>query len=244
MSNSIIMEIRAGVGGDEAGLFAGDLYRMYVRYAQKQGWKTQELSRTEGGLGDVREVVLKISGLGVWDKLKFESGVHRVQRVPHTEVKGRIHTSTATIAVLPEVATQEFDLNPNEIRTETFKASSHGGQNVQKVETAVRLIHIPTGVTASAQSERSQYHNKEEALRILRAKVYNLKMNAQKESMDSARREQIGLANRSEKIRTYNFPQDRLTDHRLNKSFHRLEAVMDGDIDKLLNLLQSSQASL
>lgn len=232
--NNIIVEIRAGVGGDEAGLFVSDLYRMYTRFAQNKSWKVQELSRNEGGLGNLKEVIFKITGEGAWTKLKNESGVHRVQRIPATESKGRVHTSAITVAVLPEIEDRDFYLNPNELRIDTYRASGHGGQNVQKLETAVRVTHIPTGITAQSQSERSQFQNKEQAMKVLRAKVYSAQKEKELESIGNVRREQIGSGDRSEKIRTYNFPQDRITDHRINKSFYRIESILDGDLDKIL----------
>src|SRR3989344_359367 len=237
-ANSVIAEIRAAAGGNEAGLFASDLYRMYHRYATGQSWKVEQLSVNEGGIGNIKEVVFRITGLGVYEKLKHESGAHRVQRVPATESSGRVHTSTATVAVLPEIADREFHLNPNELKIETYKASGHGGQNVQKVETAVRITHLPSGNAATCQSERSQFQNKERALSILRSRVYEAQRESQKKGIDVTRKLQVGTGERSEKIRTYNFPQDRITDHRINRSWHNLESIMNGELDKIIEALK------
>ena len=238
-THNVIVEIRAAAGGAEAGLFASDLYRMYTRFAERQSWRTEQLSINEGGIGNIKEAIFRISGPGVYGKLKYESGVHRVQRVPATESSGRIHTSTATVAVLPEIEDKEFHLNPDDIKLETFRASGHGGQNVQKVESAVRLTHIPTGIVASCQSERSQFQNKERALSILRARVFEQEQAQKKESIDSTRKLQLGTGDRSEKIRTYNFPQDRITDHRIGKSWHHIEGILDGDLEPIIKDLET-----
>ncbi len=232
-AKAAIVEIRAAAGGDEAGLFAANLARMYTRYAEKKGWRTEQLSTNEGGIGNIKEVVFRIVGENVFDRLQFESGVHRVQRVPKTESSGRIHTSTATVAILPEISDRELHINPKDLKIETYRASGHGGQNVQKVETAVRLTHLPTGTTATCQSERSQFQNKERALSILRSRVYEEQRRAGKEKIDTERKTQVGAGDRAEKIRTYNFPQDRITDHRIGKSWHQIEEILDGDLDKV-----------
>jgi peptide chain release factor 1 len=219
-----ILEIRAGTGGDEAGLFAADLYRMYARFAQRRGWSVREIDRN----------FAEIAGEGAFDTLKKESGVHRVQRVPRTERSGRIHTSTATVAVLPKVSSKEIEINPAHLKIDTFRASGHGGQNVQKVETAVRITHLPTGVTVACQDERSQIQNREKALEIIRAKIYQMLQDQQKTGVDQLRREQVGGAGRAEKIRTWNFPQDRVTDHRFGVTTGNLETILDGNLDLLL----------
>jgi peptide chain release factor 1 len=242
-TKAAIIEIRAAAGGDEAGLFASDLYRMYTRFAENQNWNVQQLSVNGGGIGNIKEVVFRIAGAGVFEKLKFESGVHRVQRVPRTESSGRIHTSTATVAVLPEVTDREFHLDPRDLRTETYRASGHGGQNVQKVETAVRITHLPTNTVATCQSERSQFQNKERALSILRSRLYEGQRRVGKEKIDTQRKTQIGAGDRSEKIRTYNFPQDRITDHRIGKSWRHIEEILDGNLDKMVLSLQSKLSS-
>jgi peptide chain release factor 1 len=233
-SHSVIMEIRAAAGGNEAGLFASELYRMYVRFAESQKWKPQQLSINEGGIGNLKEVTFRLAGKGAYGLLKYEAGVHRVQRVPATESAGRIHTSTATVAVLPELEEKEYAIDPKDLKVETYRAGGHGGQNVQKLETAVRITHLPTGITSQSQNERSQFQNKEFALKILRARVYDHEKAKEMASVGTARTDQIGTGDRSEKIRTYNFPQDRITDHRINKSWHHIESVMDGDLKDIL----------
>lgn len=236
-SKAVIVEIRAAAGGNEAGLFASDLYRMYTRFAENNKWKVGQLSINEGGIGNLKEVVFRVSGPNAYEKLKFESGVHRVQRVPATESSGRIHTSTATVAVLPEITEKEFHLDPKDLKIETYHASGHGGQNVQKVETAVRITHLPSGAAVTCQSERSQFQNKERALAIIRSRIYEAEKQAQKEGVDTNRKLQVGSGDRSEKIRTYNFTQNRVTDHRVNKSWHDLETIIDGDLDKIVSAL-------
>lgn len=236
-SKAVIVEIRAAAGGNEAGLFASDLYRMYTRFAENNKWKVGQLSINEGGIGNLKEVIFRVSGPNAYEKLKLESGVHRVQRVPATESSGRIHTSTATVAVLPEITEKEFHLDPKDLKIETYHASGHGGQNVQKVETAVRITHLPSGATVTCQSERSQFQNKERALAIIRSRIYEAEKQAQKEGVDTNRKLQVGSGDRSEKIRTYNFPQNRVTDHRVNKSWHDLETIIDGDLDKIVSAL-------
>ena len=236
-NHSVLMEIRAAAGGNEAGIFAADLYRMYTRFADEKKWKVEQVSINEGGVGNIKEVVFKVAGKNVYGSLKYESGVHRVQRVPITDSSGRIHTSTATVAVLPDLKDQEFHINPKDIKLETFRASSHGGQSVQKVESAVRLTHIPTSIAAICQSERSQFQNKERALNILRARVFEAEQAKKKESIDSTRKVQVGSGDRSEKIRTYNFSQDRITDHRVGKSWHNIEDILDGKIDPIIKSL-------
>jgi len=218
-----ILEIRAGTGGDEASLFAADLYRMYTRFSQRQGWVVRELSPN----------FAEIIGEGAYHTLRNESGVHRVQRIPKTERAGRIHTSTATIAVLPKVSSKEVEISPSDIKIDTFRASGHGGQNVQKVETAVRVTHLPTGVSVACQDERSQAQNREKALEVLRSKIYQMMQEQQKSSVDQLRREQVGSAERSEKIRTWNFPQDRITDHRFGITVGNIETVLDGNLEPL-----------
>jgi len=238
---NVLIEIRAGTGGDEAALFAGDLFRMYARYAERHGWKSEVLSSSPTGLGGHREVVLALQGRGAYSRLKYESGVHRVQRVPATEASGRIHTSTATVAVLPEAEDVDVVIRPDELQIDTYRAGGAGGQNVNKVETAVRITHLPTGVVIACQDERSQHQNREKAMRILRAHLLERAIEQQKAEISETRRKQVGGAERSEKIRTYNFPQDRVTDHRIGKTLHDLPRVMDGDLDELLDALAASE---
>ena len=233
----IIMEIRAGTGGEEAGLFAGDLFRMYARYAERRGWKAEVLESNPTGLGGFKEITCAVKGKGAYSRLKFESGVHRVQRVPVTEASGRIHTSTATVAVLPEAEEVEVSIRPDDLETETYRAGGAGGQNVNKVETAVRIRHLPTGIVVACQDERSQFQNREKAMRILRAHVLERAEGEQQQAIARERRLQVGTGERSEKIRTYNFPQNRLTDHRIGLSLHRLSTILDGDLDELIDAL-------
>jgi peptide chain release factor 1 len=236
---SVIVEVRAGAGGEEAALFAGDLLRMYVRYAERHAWKSEALSSNPTGLGGFKEAVIAIQGRGAYSRLKYESGVHRVQRVPATEASGRIHTSTATVAVLPEAEEVDVVIRPDEIRIDTYRAGSAGGQNVNKVETAVRITHLPTGIVIACQDERSQHQNREKAMRILRAHLLERAVEQQQAEIAQARRRQVGTGERSEKIRTYNFPQDRVTDHRIGKTVHDLPTILDGDLDELIEALVS-----
>ena len=236
--NSVILEIRAAAGGDEAGLFAGDLARMYTRYATSQNWKVEELDKNEGGIGNLKEIIYKISGKNVWQKLQFESGVHRVQRVPKTESAGRIHTSTATVAVLPEVENTQVVISPADIEFEAFRSGGHGGQNVNKVSTAVRIKHKPTGIVIKAQTERSQAQNREIAMQILRARLHQLEIESKSSQVGNLRQAQVGAGDRSEKIRTYNYPQDRVTDHRIKKSWGNIETILNGDLDKIITALK------
>lgn len=233
--NAVIVEIRAGVGGEEAALFANDLYRMYSRYAQNQGWRVETFDLKQTDINGIKEVVFEVKGDGdTYAKLKNEAGVHRVQRVPKTEKSGRVHTSTATVAVLAKPKGTEINIRPQDIRQETCKSGGAGGQYVNKRMTAIRIIHIPTGTVVESQSERSLQQNKENALTVLAARLLKKQQEQLEQQIGGARRQQIGTAGREEKIRTYNFPQDRITDHRLNKSWHDIEAMMDGKIDKML----------
>jgi len=234
---NVIIEIRAGAGGDEAGIFAADLFRMYTRYAERQGWKTEILSQHETGVGGFKEVTFEIKGRGAFSRLKFESGVHRVQRVPVTESQGRIHTSTATVAVLAEVDEVEVEIPDSDIEIEVYKSAGAGGQNVQKNATAVRIKHLPTGIVVSCQDERSQLQNKVRAMNVLRARLYEIEEEKRQQEIADDRRSQVGSGDRSEKIRTYNYPQSRMTDHRYGYSSHNLPTIMDGDIDDLLDEL-------
>ncbi len=234
---NIIVEIRAGVGGDEAALFAHDLFKMYFNYAEKKGWKVEVMDSHPTDIGGLKEIVFSVSGKDVYKHMKYESGVHRVQRVPETEASGRIHTSTATVAVLPEAEEVDVQINPDDLRIDIYHSSGHGGQNVQKVATAIRIIHKPTGIMVTCQDERSQLQNKIKAMRILRARLYDLYSRQQEQELVSQRRAQIGRGNRNERIRTYNFPQGRVTDHRINLSLYNLEEILEGNLDELINAL-------
>jgi peptide chain release factor 1 len=237
-NNNIFLEIRAGAGGNEAAIFAGDLARMYTRYAEREGWKIEILSESLGEHGGYKEIIMRIIGQGAYSRFKFESGVHRVQRVPETEAQGRIHTSTCTIAILPELAEIEsVDINPAEIRIDTFRASGAGGQHVQKTDSAIRITHIPTGLVVECQDERSQHKNRARALSLLKSKILSAERERQQKQQAETRRNLVGTGDRSERIRTYNFPQGRLTDHRINLTLYSLQQIMEGDLDAIVNAL-------
>jgi peptide chain release factor 1 len=236
---NVILEIRAGTGGDEAGLFAADLFRMYSRFAERTGWRLDVLSTSEGTGGGIKEVIASIEGKGVYSRLKYESGVHRVQRVPATEASGRIHTSTATVAVLPEAEEVDIQIHDKDLRIDTFCSSGPGGQSVNTTYSAVRLTHIPTGVVVSQQDEKSQIKNRAKAMKVLRARLYEMEMQKQQDAIAKERRGQVGTGERSEKIRTYNFPQSRITDHRINFTTHQLHGVLEGEVGELLDSVAS-----
>nr|WP_207706894.1 peptide chain release factor 1 [Alkaliphilus pronyensis] len=240
---NVIVEVRAGAGGDEAGLFAAELFRMYTRYAEKNSWKTEMMSLNETGVGGYKEVIFMIKGKGVYSKLKYESGAHRVQRIPATESGGRIHTSTATVAVLPEVDDVEFEINSNDLRIDVFRSSGCGGQSVNTTDSAVRVTHLPTGLVVSCQDEKSQLKNKEKAIKILKARLLDLKIQEQQAEIAENRKSQVGTGDRSERIRTYNFPQGRITDHRINVTLYKLDSFMEGEIEDMIEaLITSDQA--
>ena len=240
------LEIRAGTGGDEAAIFSGDLFRMYQKYAQSQGWQVEVLSANEGEHGGYKEIISRVSGAGVYGRLKFESGAHRVQRVPATESQGRVHTSACTVAVMPEVEIDDsVEINPSDLRIDTYRSSGAGGQHVNTTDSAVRITHIPTGVVAECQQERSQHANKEKAMKMLIARIQQAKLQAQIDATSDMRRNLVGSGDRSERIRTYNFPQGRMTDHRINLTLYKLDAIMEGDLTELLDsLLREHQADL
>lgn len=240
------LEIRAGTGGDEAAIFSGDLFRMYQKYAQTQGWTVEVLSASEGEHGGYKEIITRVSGNSVYGRLKFESGVHRVQRVPETESQGRVHTSACTVAVMPEVEIDDtVDLNPADIRFDTFRSSGAGGQHVNTTDSAVRLTHIPTGTVVECQQERSQHKNRAQAMKMLISKIQQVKVQAQVDAADTIRRDLVGSGDRSERIRTYNFPQARMTDHRINLTLYKLDSIMEGDLNEILDaLLREHQADL
>jgi peptide chain release factor 1 len=241
---NVIIEIRAGAGGEEAALFGANLYRMYSRYAETQGWKTQILNSHPTGIGGFKEIIFMVQGRGAYSRLKYESGVHRVQRVPETESSGRIHTSTATVAVLPEMDEVEVQVNPNDIRVDVFRSQGAGGQSVNTTDSAIRITYLPTGMVVTCQDERSQLQNKLRAMAILRSRLYEMEQERLIEEQGAARRSQVGSGDRSEKIRTYNFPQNRVTDHRIGFTSHRLETTLEGDLDELLEALaEADQAA-
>ena len=240
---NVIMEIRGGAGGDEAALFAADLLRMYSMYAESMHWKVEMLNANETDIGGYKEVSFAINGQGAYSRLKFESGVHRVQRIPSTESGGRIHTSTVTVAVLPEVEEVEVDINPNDLRIDVFRAGGPGGQCVNTTDSAVRITHIPTGVVVSCQDEKSQLKNKEKAMKILRSRVYDMAISAQNAELSAERKSQVGTGDRSERIRTYNFPQGRVTDHRISLTLHKLDMVLNGDLNEIIDALITADQS-
>ena len=240
---NVIVEIRAGAGGDEAALFAADLYRMYCKFAEKNRWKIDTMNSNENGIGGFKEIVFMINGLGAYSKLKYESGVHRVQRIPATESGGRIHTSTATVAIMPEVEEVEVELDLNDCRFDVFRASGNGGQCVNTTDSAVRLTHVPTGIVVTCQDEKSQLKNKEKAFKVLKAKLYDMMLSQQHNEMAEERKSQVGSGDRSERIRTYNFPQGRISDHRIGLTIYKLDYFLDGDLDEVIDaLITSDQA--
>ena len=238
-AKNVVLEIRAGTGGDEAALFAGDLFRMYSKYAERQGWRLDVMSTSESGVGGLKEVIATIEGKGVYSRLKYESGVHRVQRVPATEASGRIHTSTATVAVLPEAEEVDIQVNEKDLRVDTFCSSGPGGQSVNTTYSAVRITHIPTGVVVSQQDEKSQIKNRAKAMKVLRSRLYEMELQKQQDAIAKDRRSQVGTGERSEKIRTYNFKENRVTDHRVGFTMHQLDAALEGDLGELIDAATS-----
>ena len=240
---NVILEVRAGTGGEEAALFAQDLLRMYMRYAERHRWKTELMDVNDTGIGGIKEAVVLIKGKGAYSRLKYESGVHRVQRVPETESAGRVHTSAATVAVLPEVDDVEVDLNPNDVRVDVYRASGNGGQCVNTTDSAVRLTHLPTGLVVTCQDEKSQIKNKEKAFKVLRSRLYDLKVQEQNKEISEARKSQVGSGDRSERIRTYNFPQGRVSEHRIGLTLYKLNSILDGELDEIIDgLITNDQA--
>lgn len=236
-SKNVIMEIRAAIGGEEAALFANDLYKMYTRYAEKQGWKIEVMNSNITDIGGIKEMICMINGKNAYSRLKYESGVHRVQRVPDTETQGRVHTSAATVAVMPEAEEVEVEIGPNDVKTDVFCASGPGGQCVNTTQSAVRLTHLPTGIVVSCQDEKSQLRNKEKAMKILRARIYEVMQQEQQGDISSKRKSMVGSGERSERIRTFNFPQGRVTDHRIGLTLHRLDSILEGNIDEIIDAL-------
>ncbi|MBQ9486210.1 MAG: peptide chain release factor 1, partial [Selenomonadaceae bacterium] len=240
---NVIVEIRGGVGGEEAALFAGDLFRMYTRYAERQGWRVDIVDSNPTTIGGFKELSFTVDGQGAYSKLKYESGTHRVQRVPVTESSGRIHTSAVTVAVLPEAEEVDVEINPNDLRIDTYCASGAGGQYVNRTETAIRITHLPTGIVVQCQDEKSQLKNKEKAMRVLRARVQDLAVREQNDAIAADRKNQVGSGDRSERIRTYNFPQGRVTDHRIGLTLHKLDGVLNGDLDEIISALITADQS-
>ena len=240
-NKNVIMEIRAGTGGEEAALFAGDLFRMYSRYAEIKGWKVELVDLSEAGLGGLKEVIFSVIGQSAFGDLKYESGVHRVQRVPETEGSGRVHTSAATVAVLPEVEDVQVEINPNDLKIDVFRSGGAGGQNVNKVETAIRITHLPTGLVVQCQDERSQLKNRQKAMKVLRARLFDIKMKQQNDEISAKRKNMVGSGDRSDKIRTYNFPQNRITDHRIGLTLYNLSNIIEGDLDELIGQLKLAE---
>jgi len=240
---NVILEVRAGTGGDEAALFGSDLVRMYMRYAERRGWKAEIMELNDTGIGGIKEAVVLIKGKGAYSRLKYESGTHRVQRVPETESSGRIHTSAATVAVLPEVDEVEVEVNPNDVRVDVYRSSGNGGQSVNTTDSAVRLTHVPSGIVVTCQDEKSQIKNKDKAFKVLRAKLYAIKLQEQNDEISLQRKSQVGSGDRSERIRTYNFPQGRVSDHRIGMTLYKLDNFLDGDIDEIIEgLITNDQA--